>query len=420
MSRSSTPVSGALRIRWGRVAVALILLLALVYVAVIALTPVPAPAAVLDVEAEQQFDLDAASAQAVVDAQPLPTAVAWQDGDEVWANTDEAMPIASISKIVTVLVAQEAQPLEPGADGRTHVWTQEDAGRQAAYLAEDGIAFPIPVGTEVTERQMLTLALLPSANDFAAAYAYSVFGDNEAFVAAVEEWGRRNGLDSLTIVEPTGMDGRNAANPGDLVRIARLALADPAITEFTRMKTAVLPWGIGEVDNTNVLLRTLPGTIGLKTGRSNVAGFALLAAQQGKTADGSREVVKIAATLDRPSSEARAGDTTMVLTALDPLPQTVEVIAAEERIGTATTAAGDTIPLLADGGAEAVLLPGEAARRTVELTALGPGPKGGKAGSVLVSSPTGDSEVAVVTGAAIEQPGFWWKLTHPNRLFVSP
>lgn len=408
----------ALRRRTRRLAAiltALVVLTAGGYTAACAFAPLRAPAVQLTGEAERQFAADPAPAQAAVDAEALPTAVGWLHDDEVWANTEEAQPIASISKLVTVLVGLERQPLAAGEEGPVHVWTAEDRARTDAYLAQDGVAYPIPVGTEVTARQMLTLALIPSANDFAAAYAYSLFGDNEAFVAAVEDWKARQGLDSLALAEPTGMDERNAATPSDVLRVARLALRQPAIAEIARLPRAELPWGIGVVESTNPLFSALPEVRGLKTGYTDIAGYNLAAAQA-SSASG-RDLVKLAVTLGRPTEEARIESSLAALAALEAAPQPVELVAKGEELGTAVTVDGVSIPLVASAAASTVLVPGEATTRITELGSLGPGEAGRSAGTIRVETPSGPQEVPVVADADIVEPDLWWRLTHPAEVF---
>ncbi len=389
----------------------LCVLLAGGYTAAIALATAPAPEVELAADAEQESAADPASAQAIVDAHTLPTAVGWLHRDEIWSNSADTHPIASISKLVTALVCLEQQPLDPGAEGTVHVWTERDRALQEDYLARDGVAYPIPVGTEVTTRQMLTLMLLPSANDFASAYAYSVFGDNDAFIAAVDAWKAEHGIESLTLVEPSGMDEGNTATAEDVLRIGRLALANPTIAEFTRTPHAELPWGIGLVENTNPLLSRTPGMLGLKTGRSSVAGYNLVAAQQ-SSASG-RELVGIAVTLSRGSAEERIQSTSAALAALAAAPQPVGLVAEGETVGTATTVDGEDIPLVTTASASAVLVPGESASRIAELKPLDAGKAGRVAGVIRVETPTGSEAVPVVTAEAIVEPGFWWRFTHP-------
>lgn len=385
------------------------------YAVAIAVTPVPSAKVALEMAADESFGPASSEAQAVVDAQTLPTAIAWADGEEVWTNDTEAHPLASISKLITVLVCQEKEPLDPGADGPIHVWSEADAARQQAYLADDGVAYPIPVGTEISLRQMLTLIFLPSANDYAAAYAYSVFGDNDAFVAAVNDWKQRHGFESVNLVEPTGMDEANVANVSDVLRVGRLALENPTIAEFTRTASAELPWGIGVVENTNPLLAELPGILGLKTGRSSSAGFNYLVAQEGEAFG--RPLVKIAVTFGRASKEDRAQSGRDMLGALEGLPQQVTVVEKGDLVGVALSADGTEIPLVAADSASAVLLPGEVASRTPEVTGVGEGAAGAEVGSIRIKTPTGDSQVAVTTTAVVTEPDFWWRVTHPAAVF---
>lgn len=410
---------------------ALVLLLAGGYALACALATAPAPTAALTVDADQAFDADDAVPADAVDAQSGIAAVGWLDGEEVWATSDDPVPIASISKLITVLVAQEAQPVAAGEDGPTHVWTDADVARQQAYAAADGVVYPIPAGTEVTARQMLELSLIPSANDFAAAYAYAVFGDNDAFVAAVDDWAARQGLDSISLAEPTGMDEANAASAADLVQVARLALDDPAIAEITAMREATLPWGIGTVTSTNLLHGLVDDVRGLKTGRTNVAGWNLLAAQGGtvrgdaaQEGDGeaARDVVKIAVVLGRDSEEARVSASIALLDAMDGAGETVEVVAEGAEVGTATTVDGREVALVAADGASALLLPGERARAETALDTLpelasgATIPAGADAGVIAVRTPTGNAEVAVVTAEPLAAPDFGWKLAHPLRM----
>ncbi|QIM17750.1 D-alanyl-D-alanine carboxypeptidase [Leucobacter coleopterorum] len=397
------------------VLLSVLVLLVAGYTVAVASVPLPSPEVTLEMSANESFGPEATEAQAVVDAQTLPTAVGWADQKEVWSNDPQAYPLASISKLITVLVCQEKEPLEPGADGPIHVWNEADAARQQGYLADDGVAYPIPVGTEVSLRQMLTLIFLPSANDYAAAYAYSVFGDNDTFVAAVNDWKQRHGFDSVNLVEPTGMDEANVASVADILQIGRLALQNPTIAEFTRMPSADMPWGIGTIENTNPLLTELPGILGVKTGRSSSAGFNYLVAQEGEAFG--RPLVKIAVTFGRASKEDRAQSGRDMLAAIEALPQQIEVVKKDSRVGVATTVDGTEIPLVAADSAKAVLLPGEAASRSIEVGEFGAEKAGAHVGSIEIKTPTGDDQVKILTTVDLVQPDFWWRFTHPAAVF---
>ena len=331
----------------------------------------------------------------------------------MWSNDDEAHPIASITKLVTVLVGLEQQPLAPGEDGPEYVYSAADQQREGELRALDAIMHPVPVGTVFTTRQLLELALIPSSNDYAIAYAYWVFGDNEAFVAAVDAWAEEHGLDSLSIVEPSGLSSENRANAADLVRLGRLALQNPTVLEITGMSRAEIP-NIGEVTSTNPLIDR-KGVIGLKTGSLDAAGYNLLLARTTRVKG--RDLVQLAATLARPSREARAASGDEMLALMADLPKRKRFVAEGEEVGSVTTWQGELVPLVAAQGARGVLLPGESATRTVSLAPLrGETAAGGSVGEIVIDAPTAPAPVPVVTGAAIVEPDFWWRLTHPGEL----
>lgn len=399
------------------------------YTAASALAPLPDHEFTLTAGENASVTASASAAQAIVDAQPLPTAIGWLHGendgvgdgvadgadgaDAVWSNDSETYPLGSISKLIMMLVALEHKPLEPGTEGETYVWSASDAALTAGYMAVNGVSFNIPVGTELTQRDMLKLIFLPSANDVAHAYTLWTFGSVEAFVAAFDEWKSEHGLDSVTLVEPTGMDTDNRANAADLVRVSRLALENPTITEFTGMQSADMPWGIGTIYNSNPLLGEMPGIVGLKTG-TIYSIYNLIAAQE-VSVDGI-EAVNISVTINRGSQEARAAAGQSVLESMAALPKSVPVVESGEILGTLTSAHGETVDLVASETVFATLLPGESATRTVQVVNdWNVDPEA--AGTVSVSSPTGSTEVAIHRTGTLTEPDLWWRLTHPSILF---
>lgn len=374
------------------------------YVAACALAPLPEPQFELAIDGSATVTASSDAAQALVDAQPLPTAIGWLEGDEVWSNDKAVYPLGSITKLIMVLVCVQAKPLDPGADGDTYVWTAEDASRTDEYIAIDGVAYRIPVGAELTQRDMLKLIFLPSANDVAYSYALWTFGSNEAFIAAFESWKAQHGLDSITLIESTGLEVEDQASAADIVRVARLALENPAIVEFTSTQSAEMPWGIGTIENSNPLLGTMPGIIGLKTG-TIYSNYNFVAAQRSEV-DG-REITHIAVTFARPSPEARAETSAAVLSEMARLPQPVTVLEAGEVVGRLTSADGQVAHLVTEASATAALLPGE--RATWHLSH--------DHASVIMQTPSGEVAVPVSSPDEFTEPDLWWRLTNPGLLF---
>jgi len=405
------------RIAAGIIAGIVVALLALGgYSVAVAVAPLPTLKPVLsaEVEASAEFEGDGAVAQAAVDAQSAPTAVGWLDGDTVWTNDDGQYRIASLTKLITVLVALEHQPIEDGSDGPDYTLTEADAALVDEVLAQNGTFAPAPVGTTLTTRQLLELILLPSANNYAIAYAEWVFGSNDAFIAAANEWLQQHELDSVHIVEPSGLSDDNVAAASDIVRIARLALANPVIAGIVSQSTAQIP-DIGEIQTTNRLLGE-PGVIGLKTGTTFPSGYSLAAAKQ--TDAHGREVVAIAVTLDRVDAQARADDTRATLAAVDSAAQQIELVQEQSIYGSITTWTGNRIDLIADSSASTVLLPSETATLSVALDDEAPASaRQHPVGTIEITTPLGAEQVSIVTSAAIVEPDFWWRFTHPGELF---
>lgn len=393
---------------------AVALLLAGGYTAACAMAPLPAPTVRFDEELDGLTrENDPAAIQAAVDADQLGAATGWLDSETVWANDEQPRPIASVTKLVTALVCLEAQPVEAGTDGPVHVWSAADAARTAAFKDVDGVAFDIPVGSEMTVRQMLQMMLLPSANDVASAYAVSVFGSTEAFAAAAEDWRLRNGLDSLRIVEPSGMDEANVATAADLVRLGRLALQNPLVAETTAMEAAEMPWGVGTVFNTNPLLGAGTSVLGLKTGGTSAAGYNLVAAQ--RIARGERELISISAVLGRRSAGERASDAQALLRTLNNSVRDERLLEEGQPVGTAITVDGIEITITASASAVTQLRPGDSASLSLDAERLGPVKAGAVAGTARLTGTAGDvlAEVPLLTERAISEPDLGWRLTHP-------
>lgn len=394
---------------------ALVAALAGGYVAACAVAPMPDLEPRLSVDAEQTYRPDPeVSARRTVNQQQKPTALGWAGESGAWSNDfDTPRQIASITKLVTVLVCLDAKPVEAGSDGPSYALTEQDAEIRRTVLESDGVVADVPVGRKLTTRQFIELALLPSANNYAISYARHVFGTNAGFQKAVGEWIAKHGLKTLRVTEPSGLSEENVASATELVEIGRLALADPLVAEVVAEPWADIP-GIGPIANSNPLIGDA-NVIGLKTGTLSSSGYNLLVARKDRVGD--REAVTIAAVLGRPSAAARAKDARAVLRDAPKAFAEVALVDQDSKIGTVRTWQGETVELRAARPASAVLLPDETASRKVRVGTLGAGAAGRTVGTILTEAPTGKSSVPVVTSRAIAKPDLWWRVTHPATVF---
>jgi len=138
-------------------------------------------------------------------------------------NAGIAMPIASITKLMTALVIMDAgqpldEPLEVSAEDRS-------SGR--------GSRSRLAPGTRLTRGDLMHLALMASENRAAHALGRSYPGGLDACVNAMNAKARELGMTTAHFVEPTGLSDENVASPEDLSKLVMAAAKVPAIREYS-------------------------------------------------------------------------------------------------------------------------------------------------------------------------------------------
>ena len=181
-------------------------------------------------------------------------------------NPHEAMPPASITKIMTMLLVMEA--LE---DGTLTMDEQVTASAHAASMG--GTQIWLREGEQMTVRDLLKATAVASANDAAMALAEHVGGSEEAFVARMNSRAAELGMADTKFCNPTGLDAEgHVSSAYDIALMSRELLSHPEIREFTSIWMDSLREGKTELVNTNKLVRFYQGCTGLKTGTTDGAG----------------------------------------------------------------------------------------------------------------------------------------------------
>jgi len=182
-------------------------------------------------------------------------------------NAHARVPIASITKLMTVLVALE------------HVKTTDVAvvRHKAAAVGESTIN--LRAGQRITVHDLVEGALIQSANDAAYALAeYAGKGDVPAFVAEMNAKARELGLRDTHFVRPDGLDAPGERSSAvDVTKLARIAMRDPFVRSVVRKRTDVIADGL-VLHTWNDLLSELPSVFGVKTGHTDDAGWCEVAA----------------------------------------------------------------------------------------------------------------------------------------------
>jgi serine-type D-Ala-D-Ala endopeptidase (penicillin-binding protein 7) len=138
-------------------------------------------------------------------------------------HSDVAMPIASITKLMTALVVMDAgQPL----DEMLAISADDRARGRGAYSR-------LLPGTELSRGDLMHLALMASENRAAHALARNYPGGLEACVRAMNAKARALGMASAHFVEPTGLSDENVASAEDLSKLVMAAAKVPVIREYS-------------------------------------------------------------------------------------------------------------------------------------------------------------------------------------------
>lgn len=196
------------------------------------------------------------------------------DGNVIYSkDAERAMPIASITKLMTAIVVLDAGvPL----DERIPILkTDRDLLRLTGSRLRYGKA-------ALTRRELLILALMASENRAAAALGRTTFpGGDTAFVEKMNRKAKALGMSRTGFVDAAGLDARNISTARDLVKLLRAAARYPLLREAsTRTSAEVYPYkrlGSLRYVNTNRLLKSSKWDIGLsKTGYIDEAGRCLV------------------------------------------------------------------------------------------------------------------------------------------------
>jgi D-alanyl-D-alanine carboxypeptidase (penicillin-binding protein 5/6) len=349
-------------------------------------------------------------------------AIGLLDDDEVLASYggDEPRPIASITKIVTALVVLDKHPLAVGEAGPAVQMGAADVALRSHYFNEyRAKVFPVWAGLTFTERELLDLALIESAANYAGSLAAWAFGSDAEFATAARAWLDSHGLTDISIVEPTGLDPANSATPSALLELGRIALAHPVVAEIVGTQELTVH-DVGLLENTNELLG-LSGVTGIKTGTLDVYGSNLLFSANVPTADGGQiTVVGVVLGGPGPKHDILDADVTELLASIQSTFHVVSLTDAGETFAGYDTEWGQTSTAVAETAASVVVWGDTPVEMRVNAESVGTGKAGGDVGEVVFTAGEQTVTVQLALSGTIEDPGPWWRLGHPGLIFGNP
>jgi len=190
----------------------------------------------------------------------------------IYANhPDLVRPIASITKLMTVMVTLDA-----------HLPMDEMLKVDISHTPEmRGVYSRVRLNSEISRKNMMLLALMSSENRAAASLAHHYPGGYDAFIRAMNAKARELGMNKTHYVEPTGLSTQNVSTARDLSKLVMATRQYPLMgtlsTTHEDMASFRSPNYTLPFRNTNHLVYRPDWNIQLtKTGFTNEAGHCLV------------------------------------------------------------------------------------------------------------------------------------------------
>lgn len=389
---------------------AVVLLAAGFYLPVTLLAPLPTVAA-----APVSYELPEATAPALDFPAYGASGIGAIGYDGVLASAGPAtpLPIASITKVVTALVVLDAHPLEPGEQGPDITFSATDEQFYDQQVANDGIVVAVQSGQVMSQRNVMSLMLMVSANNYGQSLANWAFGSEAAYVVAANSWLQAQGFTGTTITDATGIQPTNTSTVADLIALGKLALASPVIAEIVATGTLDVP-GIGPVTNRNGLLG-IDGVDGIKTGTLDEAGACLLFSADHTV--GSETITLVGVVLGGPDHATIDAAIRGLLTQVDAGFREVTLAAEGETFGSFQTPWGDDASAVVAADTNVVAWSGAPVTVDVTVDDVRLAKAGTDVGDLVFHVGDRDIPVDLELSATIDDPGPWWRLTNPAALF---
>lgn len=221
-------------------------------------------------------------------------------------NSHEKLPPASVTKIMTMLLAMEA--IE---DNRISLKDKVVISDRASSMG--GSQLYLEPGEEKTVEQLLKGIAVASANDACVALGEHIAGTEELFVKKMNERAKELGMQNTQFKNTNGLpeDG-HYTSAHDISLMSRELLKHSKIHEWLTIWMSSMKVGKGkettlELTNTNKLIRFYPGANGIKTGFTQEARYCLSASAT------RNNFTLVAVVLGCPTSKVRFAETKKIL-----------------------------------------------------------------------------------------------------------
>ncbi|MGW6557328.1 serine hydrolase [Streptomyces hydrogenans] len=400
-------------IRRVRIWTPLVLLLLIVFAIVQMVRPLPAPVLTLSTSPTYTFEGGAlqmpwpGEGQGAVEVEGV--------GSMGTYGPQKPAPIASVTKTMTAYVILRDHPIKGKKQG-PEITVDKKAADQAKAVHES--TAPVKEGQTYTEKELLQLLMIPSANNVARLLARWDAGSEQAFVDKMNAAAKDLGMTQSRYTDPSGLLDSTVSTPQDQLKLAKAVMQYDVFREIVDMPNATIE-GVGYIENNNSRLLLKSGVSGIKTGSSTPAGGNLLWSANTIVDDKPRRVLGIvmgaqnAETLNKKLELSLDYSYELIKKAQDGV-TSAAVVKKGQVVGYVDDGLGGRTPVVATKEIKAIGWPGLKVK--LALTDGGKAvPHTGKAGDVVgtvsIGEGAGKASAPVALQADLLEPGFDKKLT---------
>jgi D-alanyl-D-alanine carboxypeptidase (penicillin-binding protein 5/6) len=209
------------------------------------------------------------------------------------------------------------------------------------------------------------------------------------------------------------MNPENRSTATDLIELAKIALADPIVSGIVATQHISVS-RVGEIDNTNEILGT-DGVRGIKTGTLDEAGACLLFAADYLV--GTTTVTVVGVILGGDDHPSLNVDVLALLATAHSAFHEVQLTTAGTTFASYSTEWGDTSDVVSTTGASVVVWADTPISILVEAKPITLAEADAAVGTLEFTVGSQHVEVPLELESEIDDPGAWWRLTHPTELF---
>lgn len=332
-------------------------------------------------------------------------------------NADERRPVASVTKVMTILLTLEAID-----EGRIAPEDEVTVSEHAQSMG--GSQVFLDAGGRYKISELLKSVIIASANDSAVALAEALCGSEEAFVRRMNERAAQLGLENTNYVNCSGLPAQ-----GHYMSARDVAVLSAELDKHSLYYAYSTIWmdeiahakgRVTQMTNTNRLVRFYPGCDGYKTGSTNEARYCMAATAK---KEGMR---LIAVVLGAPAGQTRFNEARAMLEYGFANYMLFSPVREGDALGlnvSVRMGGADEVSAVC-GGNYALLLPkgaqGEIALNAALIESIAaPVKKGDALGEIQVMR-SGEviATVPAVAGEAVELPGFLHGLLRIRNRFI--